>query len=93
MDHRTRLPAEAWFKFRCTYCELWTLHYLRVRGAEVSAACSHCAYECREPLDDYAEHRFLSILGIQHLLEDIHPELAQLKAPGDQVDLPDGWGG
>lgn len=92
MSYRTRIPRQATFKFRCTHCGLWTVQEVRLQGVEVVGLCSHCLHETREPLDDYSEHRYLSILGIQHILEDIHPELARLERPGDWVDLPEDWG-
>lgn len=91
MSYRTRVPRQASFKFRCAHCDLWTLQEVRVQGEEVSGLCTHCLQETREPLDDYSEHRYLSILGIQHLLEDIHPELAELKRPGDWVALTEDY--
>jgi hypothetical protein len=72
---------------KCKSCDFYTIYQVVPVGEKAILSCTHCEYAEEIPWDHEIKATFKSKEKFLKNLEELYPELQDLKNPGDHTSL------
>ncbi len=72
---------------KCKNCNFYTVHRVIPAGEKAVDTCTHCQHAVEIPWDHEIKASFKNKEKFFKNLEELYPELRDLKNPGDHISL------